>query len=59
MFQYNKSSENFYRSGNMIKKRIITILTIICITFLCSCHTTHGIGKDIESVGESIQKATD
>ncbi|MBM4147217.1 MAG: entericidin A/B family lipoprotein, partial [Nitrospira sp.] len=23
------------------------------------CHTLHGVGQDIESAGESIQKATD
>ena len=59
MFYYNKNSVNFERSDSMIKKLVSTLLIIICIAFLSSCHTTHGLGKDIESVGESIQKATD
>ena len=43
----------------MIKKLVITLLTIVCIAFFCSCNTMHGVGKDIESAGESIQKASD
>jgi predicted small secreted protein len=43
----------------MIKKFIITLLTIVCISIFCSCNTMHGVGKDIESAGESIQKAAD
>jgi predicted small secreted protein len=43
----------------MIKKLVITLLTIACIAFFSSCNTMHGVGKDIESAGESIQKAAD
>ena len=43
----------------MIKEIVFTLLTIMFIAFLYGCHTTHGLGQDIESVGESIQKATD
>jgi predicted small secreted protein len=43
----------------MVKKIILTILIIICLTALTGCHTLHGVGQDIESAGESIQKATD
>jgi predicted small secreted protein len=43
----------------MIKKLVVMVMLIVSIAILCSCHTTHGVGKDIESVGESIQKATE
>jgi predicted small secreted protein len=43
----------------MIKKLAITLLTIACIAIFCSCNTMHGVGKDVESAGESIQKAAD
>lgn len=59
MFQYNKKSGNFYKEDNMIKKLVLLVLVIVCFAIFSSCHTTHGVGKDIESVGESIQKATD
>lgn len=40
----------------MLKNLLLTILTIF---YLTGCHTIHGVGQDIESAGESIQKATD
>lgn len=43
----------------MIKKFVLSALIIAFIAILSSCHTMHGVGKDIESAGESIQKATD
>jgi len=43
----------------MVKKIILAVLIIIHLTALTGCHTFHGVGQDIESAGESIQKATD
>jgi predicted small secreted protein len=43
----------------MLKKLIFAVLTIIYLMALTGCHTIHGVGQDIESAGESIQKATD
>ena len=43
----------------MVKKIILAVLFIIYITALTGCHTMHGLGQDIESAGESIQKAAD
>ena len=43
----------------MMKKFILAVLIIIYLTVLTGCHTIHGVGQDIESAGESIQKATD
>ncbi|MBM4146563.1 MAG: entericidin A/B family lipoprotein [Nitrospira sp.] len=43
----------------MVKKLILAVLIIIYLTVLAGCHTIHGVGQDIESAGESIQKATD
>jgi len=42
-----------------MKKLILAVLIIIYLTVLTGCHTMHGVGQDIESAGESIQKATD
>ena len=42
----------------MAKKFVLAVLITICITALTGCHTLHGAGQDIESAGESIQKAT-
>jgi len=43
----------------MVRKIILAVLLTIYITALTGCHTMHGLGKDIESAGESIQKAAD
>jgi predicted small secreted protein len=43
----------------MAKKFVLAVLITIYITALTGCHTLHGAGQDIESAGESIQKATD
>jgi predicted small secreted protein len=43
----------------MIKKVVLAVLVTFLIALLSGCHTIHGVGKDIESAGESIQKATD
>jgi predicted small secreted protein len=43
----------------MVKRLILAVLIIIYLTALTGCHTLHGVGQDIESAGESIQKATD
>jgi len=42
----------------MTKKFVLAVLITICITALTGCHTLRGAGQDIESAGESIQKAT-
>ena len=42
----------------MAKKFVLAVLITIYITALTGCHTLRGAGQDIESAGESIQKAT-
>jgi len=37
----------------------VVLLMTVLVTVLTGCHTIHGVGQDIESAGESIQKATD
>ncbi|MBI4687997.1 MAG: entericidin A/B family lipoprotein [Nitrospirae bacterium] len=41
-----------------MKKIILTMLIAVCIA-TTACNTMRGVGKDIESAGEAIQKATD
>lgn len=43
----------------MIKKIILTAMVTLCIVVLVSCNTIHGIGKDLESAGEAIERASD
>ena len=47
------------RSCDMLRKLVLAVLTVIYLIVLTGCHTLHGVGKDVESAGESIQKATD
>ncbi|RNA64899.1 entericidin A/B family lipoprotein [Prosthecochloris sp. ZM_2] len=37
-------------------KNVIMACCFLCALVLSSCNTIEGIGKDTESVGESIQK---
>lgn len=39
-----------------MKKMIFICLTLVSL--LAGCNTFHGMGKDIERVGETIQSAT-
>lgn len=43
----------------MLRKLVLAVLTVSYLIVLTGCHTLHGVGKDVESAGESIQKATD
>lgn len=42
----------------MIKKLIAILSLMYCLVILSSCNTVHGIGKDIEALGEAIEEAT-
>ncbi len=43
----------------MIKRIVLTVLIFAVIVALTGCNTLKGMGKDIKSVGESIEKAAD
>jgi len=43
----------------MVKKITLAVSITIYLIALTGCHTMHGVGQDIESAGESIQKSTD
>jgi predicted small secreted protein len=36
----------------------IIFICLMLVSLLAGCNTLHGMGKDIERVGESIQSAT-
>lgn len=42
----------------MIKNLVLIVLLTFCVAILAGCNTFHGIGKDIESLGEFMQKGT-
>ena len=37
-------------------KKLLALLLVTSIVALAGCNTMHGLGKDIEQVGEKIQK---
>ena len=43
----------------MIKKFVLMAFLVFCITALTACNTMQGLGKDIESAGEAIERAAD
>ena len=34
------------------------LVSLLCITVLTGCNTMQGIGKDLQQLGEKIQRAT-
>ena len=42
----------------MIKKAVLTVFATLCIAVLAGCNTFGGMGKDIQSGGKAIQKAS-
>ena len=36
-----------------------TLIISLCCSLLIACNTMSGVGKDVEKVGESIQKSAD
>ncbi|MFG0833881.1 entericidin A/B family lipoprotein [Aeromonas bivalvium] len=36
-----------------------TLIIFLCCGLLMACNTMSGVGKDVEKVGESIQKSAD
>ena len=40
-------------------KKLIALLLVASVIALAACNTMHGLGKDIEQVGEKIQKKAD
>jgi predicted small secreted protein len=42
----------------MINKTMMLILAVTVLTALIGCNTIHGVGQDLEAVGEGIQDMT-
>lgn len=42
----------------MLKQAVLAVLAILCIAVLAGCNTVGGIGKDIKSGGDAIEKAS-
>lgn len=43
----------------MLKKSMIALMAILTLASLTACHTTRGIGQDIEAGGKAIQRTAD
>ncbi len=42
----------------MIKKLIAILFLMYCMLILSGCNTIHGMGEDIQALGELIEEAT-
>jgi predicted small secreted protein len=38
-----------------INRKLAAVLMLAMMSFLGACHTVEGVGKDVESAGDSIQ----
>jgi len=43
----------------MIKRIASIIMVIVFAAVLAGCNTVHGLGKDIESLGQAMKKSAD
>ena len=37
-------------------KKLMSLVMLVFVFALTACNTMHGIGKDLEAAGESVQK---
>jgi len=42
-----------------MKRPLISLLLLLCLSFLTACNTVGGVGRDIESVGDEIGDAAE
>ena len=42
----------------MTRKIVVAAVVSLCLMILAGCNTIHGMGKDIESGGKTIEKAS-
>ncbi len=43
----------------MLKKILLLVLLTMYMTAMSGCNTLHGIGEDLEEIGEGIQDAAE
>lgn len=43
----------------MVKKLAVLVMIVVFTAILSGCNTFHGMGKDIESLGQTIKKSAD
>lgn len=48
----------FSVKGTVMRKSVITI-TLLSAFLLSACNTVRGVGRDVESVGKSVEKTAD
>lgn len=46
------------KEDRMIRQLFLVVMIIFCMAILTGCNTIHGIGKDIQSLGELMQKGS-
>ena len=41
-----------------MKNGFIALITVLLLSSLSACHTVRGVGEDVESGGQAIQRST-
>jgi entericidin B len=42
----------------MMRKITIAVVLFMCMWMLSGCNTLHGVGKDVESGGQAIERSS-
>ena len=53
------TSNDFQKERSMKMNKIFLSIVIVIVMALTGCNTFKGMGKDLESAGQTIQKASD
>ena len=56
---FMRTSNDFQKERSMKMNKIFLSLVIVIVMALTGCNTFKGMGKDLESAGQTIQKASD
>ena len=56
---FMRTSNDFQKERSMKMNKIFLSIVIVIVMALTGCNTFKGMGKDLESAGQTIQKASD
>jgi len=54
-----RTSNDFQKERSMKMNKVFLSIVIVIVMALTGCNTFKGMGKDLESAGQTIQKASD
>jgi len=56
---FMRTSNDFQKERSMKMNKVFLSIVIVIVMALTGCNTFKGMGKDLESAGQTIQKASD